>query len=67
METQFLLVQAWRSQRFAAGLNIGFENMLNLRTIYLQAMMRAIGKELYGGIIKMNMYTEQRIHDTNFR
>ena len=34
----------------------GSNTMLNLRTIYIQAMMRAIGKELCNGIINMNVH-----------
>ena len=56
VETQLLLVQAWRSQRFVVVLNIGFDTMLNLRTIDIHAIMRDIGKELRSGIIKINVH-----------
>ena len=49
------LVQAWRFHRFPTGLNIGFDTILNLRTIYLHAEMRDIEKELLCGIIKINI------------
>ena len=49
-------MQAWRSQRFEFYPKQGSDTMLNLRNIYLHANMRAIGKELSIGIIKINVH-----------